>query len=108
MSFTMHKCRITVLKRTCHEDLMNEYLDKAFTNRGFCSCFEEGQTFEVDPSAASNEFSERCFWAWWSIYDDVVKVSAGGDIPGMKDKGTIVAGCRDWFRPVLFKVERMD
>ncbi len=22
--------------------------------------------------------------------------------------GTIIAGCREWFRPVIFKVERME
>ena len=103
----MHRCRITVVKKTHHADLSTEYLDDSCRNRGPCELFEEGQVFDVDPSLPSNELCSRCSWAWFSIYDDVVKVAVGGDIPGMKDNGTIVTGCRDWFRPVIFKVERI-
>jgi uncharacterized repeat protein (TIGR04076 family) len=29
-------------------------------------------------------------------------------MPGMKQRGTLIVGCTDWFRPVIFKVERID
>jgi uncharacterized repeat protein (TIGR04076 family) len=28
-------------------------------------------------------------------------------MPGIRQPGIIIAGCTDWFRPVIFKVERM-
>jgi len=34
-------------------------------------------------------------------------VAAGGDLPWIKQGGTVIAGCTDGFRPVIFKVERM-
>ncbi len=37
----------------------------------------------------------------------ILAVAYGGDMPGMKQRGTIVTGCTDWFRPVIFKVERL-
>jgi uncharacterized repeat protein (TIGR04076 family) len=37
-----------------------------------------------------------------------VTVLGGGRFPGMKDSGVAIAGCSDWFRPVIFKVERLD
>jgi len=33
---------------------------------------------------------------------------ASGDIPGMRQGGTTITGCRDWFRLVLFKIERLE
>ena len=29
------------------------------------------------------------------------------DLPWMKERGTVLTGCTDWLRPVIFKVERM-
>jgi len=31
-----------------------------------------------------------------------------GNIIGMKQNGTVITGCTDWFRPVIFKVERIE
>ena len=30
------------------------------------------------------------------------------EMPGLKQRGTILSGCTDWLRPVIFKVERLD
>lgn len=30
------------------------------------------------------------------------------DMPGIKQRGTVITGCTDWFRPVIFKVERIE
>jgi uncharacterized repeat protein (TIGR04076 family) len=35
-------------------------------------------------------------------------VFAGGDLPWMKQRGTVITGCTDWFRSVIFKVERVE
>ena len=39
---------------------------------------------------------------------DIVMVAMGANIVGIKQPGTTISSCADWFRPVLFKVERMD
>jgi len=35
-------------------------------------------------------------------------MSSGISKCGIRMSGTIITGCRDWFRPVIFKVERME
>jgi uncharacterized repeat protein (TIGR04076 family) len=106
--FETRKCKITVLKRTIHRDLIDEYLDDEHGNIGLCERFQEGQEFEIDPSTVPEDFCACCAWAWADIRDDIMTVAVGGDIPGIKQGGTVITGCRDWFRPVIFKVERLD
>ncbi len=108
MSVEMPKCRITVLKRTINRDLIDEYLDKD-TSKDFgpCDRFVDGQEFIVDGYSA--EVPEGfCAWAWADIRKDIFTVAAGADMPGMKQRGAVITGCTDWFRPVIFKVERVS
>lgn len=108
MSDGLPKCRITILKKSVNRDLIDEYMDDAYKNHGVCDCYEEGQEFVFDPSTMPEEFSARCPWAWADIRQDIMIVASGGNMPGIKPRGTIITGCRDWFRPVYFKVERME
>ncbi len=108
MSNEIPKCRITVLKRTVNQDLIDEYLDDEYQDHGVCECFQEGQEFEVDVSTMPEDFCSCCPWAWADIRQDIMMVAYGGNIPGIKTAGTTITGCRDWFRPVIFKVERME
>lgn len=101
----MSKCKITVLKRTINQDLIDEYLDETYKDIGPCECFREGQEFVIDPTVVPEDF---CIWAWADIRKDILTVAYGGDMPGMKRRGTVIVGCTDWSRPVIFKVERMD
>ena len=57
MSFEMAKCRITVLKRTLNQDLIDEYLDDAYKDTGLCECFEEGEGFVIDPFVVPEDFN---------------------------------------------------
>ena len=107
MSSELPKCRITVLKRTIHPDLIDEYLDDAYGDIGLCECFAEGDEFIVDPATLPEDFFARCAWAWADIRHDLLTVAYGGDMPGMNQPGTIITGCTDWLRPVIFKVERI-
>ena len=66
----------------------------------------EDQVFLVDPGEGVPE--GFCPWAWADIRRDILTVAYGADIPGMRQPGTVITGCTDWLRPVLFKVERMD
>ena len=106
MSFGLPRCKITVLKRTLNQDLVEEYLDDAYKDTGLCECFEDGQEFVIEPGEGVPE--GFCVWAWADMRSDIMTVAYGGDMPGMKQCGTFITGCTDWLRPVIFKVERMD
>ena len=108
MSSGMPRVKITVLKRTLNQDLIDEYLDDAYKDTGLCECFEEGEVFVVDPAAVPQDFVARCAWAWADIRKDIMTVAMGADLPGIKQPGTVISGCTDWLRPVIFKVERIE
>jgi uncharacterized repeat protein (TIGR04076 family) len=108
MPFETRRCKITVLKRTLHQDLIDEYLDGEYRDVGPCEQFSEGQEFIIDPSTVPEDFCACCPWAWADIRNDIMTVAVGGDIPGMRQGGTTITGCRDWFRLVLFKIERLE
>ena len=108
MSSEMPKCKITVLKRTINQDLIDEYLDDSYKHTGPCDCFEEGEEFVIDPSVVPEDFCARCAWAWADIRKDILTVAMGANMPGIRQSGTVITGCTDWLRPVIFKVERME
>jgi uncharacterized repeat protein (TIGR04076 family) len=109
MSMKLPTCKITVLKRTVNHDLIREYLEGEDKSTGFCECFHDGQEFILKSEADFQQVPQDfCDWAWADIRRDILTVAFGGNMPGMKQKGTLVTGCTDWFRPVIFKVERME
>jgi uncharacterized repeat protein (TIGR04076 family) len=54
------------------------------------------------------ELRAWCAWAWADIRKDIMTISSGADMQSMKQRGTVITGCTDWFRTVIFKVERME
>ena len=106
MSSGLPECKITVVKTTLHQDLIDEYLDDVHNHMGLCECFQDHQEFLVAPGEGVPE--GFCPWAWADIRHDILTVAYGADIPGMRQPGTVITGCTDWFRPVHFKVERLD
>ena len=108
MSFELPKCKITVLKRTLNQDLIDEYMEEAYQGTGKCERFSEGEEFLIDPIDVPEEFYNRCPWAWADIRKEIITVAMGADVPGVKQPGVILAGCSDWCRPVIFKVERVE
>jgi uncharacterized repeat protein (TIGR04076 family) len=102
-------CKITVLKRTLNEDLMNAFLEDAYQDRGPCEVFEDGQELFFEGYSLLEKVPEGfCPSAWADIRQDVFTLLVGGDIPGMKEPGVTISGCHDWFRPVLFRIQRID
>ena len=88
-------CKITVLKKTIHNDL---YKDIRGEEGKPCGVFEEGQEFILtSPYKPPEGF---CQWAWADIRHFIL-----GAWFGRED--ATVACCTDGFRPVLFKVERI-
>jgi uncharacterized repeat protein (TIGR04076 family) len=101
----MPKCKITVIKRMVNQDLADEYL-KDTEGLGPCGRFSDGQEFVVEhPFTMPEDF---CTWAWADIRQDILTIAVGGSLPWYKQPGTVIASCTDWFRPVIFKVERME
>lgn len=105
MSDEMPKVRITVLKRTFNADLVQEYLD-AGEGYGVCEQFQDGQEFVTErPWHKPEGF---CAWAWADIRGNIQTIMVGGDLPWIKERGVAIAGCTDVFRPVIFKIERVE
>jgi uncharacterized repeat protein (TIGR04076 family) len=102
----MPKCKVTVLKRTIDRDLIHEYLEDEYQDIGPCECFTDGQEILIEDYAVVPE--GFCPSAWADIRKDILAVAMGANMPGIKQPGTIIAGCLDWFRPVIFKVERVE
>lgn len=101
----LSKVKITVLKRTVNHDLAEEYLN---ITGDFVACprFREGQETIVERYCEIPE--DFCPWAWADIRKDVKTIAVGGNLSYLKQQGTAIAGCTDWFRPVIFKLERME
>ena len=101
----MSKCKITVLKRMVNSDLAKEYLDIA-GDFGACERFSDGQEIIIERHFEIPE--GFCPWAWADIRRDIKTIAAGGNLSWVKQRGTAIAGCTDWFRPVIFKIERIE
>ena len=104
----MNKCRITVLKRTFNEDLVEKYSAENQPGNPLTPCptYYDGQEFIIENDAKMPK--GFCFWAWADIQRDVAAVMYGADIPWITQKGTMINCCSDGLRPVIFKLERID
>ncbi len=103
----MPKVRITILKRTLHQDLVDTYIqDEAFRNRfTVCPIFEEGQTFvSEDWPTKPAGFCER---AWPDIRHEVAMVMYNATVPWIERPGVTITCCNDGLRPVVFEIERV-
>ena len=103
----MARVRITVVKKALHQDLLDAHLSDDQKERGFgiCTAFEEGQTFEIEPLGYPDGF---CPWAWADIQRDVLMVVFGNGYPWVGPANTAISCCTDGFRPVTFKIERVE
>ena len=106
MSLGMARCKITVLKRTINQDLIDEYMVDEYRGTGPCEYFRDGQEFIIEDHVEVPE--GFCASAWADIRKDIFSVATGSNMPWIRQAGTTIAGCTDWFRPVIFKVERME
>ena len=90
------QCKITVLRKSFHEDL---YLQYPYGAAAACGRFEEGQVFYTnyrwDPPEGF------CHWAWGDLRPIIHSMHAGHSTP-------LVSCCTDGLRPVIFKLERVE
>jgi len=102
----LSKCRVTVLRRSLDQELIVEFLDSTYADMKPCESFSDGQEFLVEKLFRPPD--GFCSWAWADIRHVIARVASGGEMPGMRRGGVEIAGCTDWFRPVLFKIERVE
>ena len=109
MSDHMPKCKITIISRKIEQELINEYLVDKYQSLGLCDIFSDGQEFVLEKWGDLYEVPEGfCASAWADIRKDILLIASGGNMHGIKQPGKLITSCRDWFRPVLFKVERIQ
>ena len=109
MSSKEPTCKITVLKRTLNSDLLGEYVSEEYHSLGACDRLSDGQEFLLDGFEELASVPEGfCDWAWADIRHEILRVAWAGDQPGFKEPGVAIAACSDYFRPVYFKIERIE
>jgi uncharacterized repeat protein (TIGR04076 family) len=87
--------KITVLKRGFEK----EFVDQLKTGpKGPCTRFSDGQEFTITSQWSMP--AKFCEWAWADIRTYIPMVLGQGN--------PIAACCTDGFRPVFFKLERVD
>ena len=102
--FKMLKVRITVMRRTTYEDLMEKYENPI---EHACS-MKLGQVFIADGCKRPEGFCES---AWDSISPFVMTLAhGGGDFYDgwMKNPKSAMISCNDGFRPVSFLLEAIE
>ena len=100
----MKKIKITVMKKTCHQDLIDRYenpIENACT-------VEEGQVFIANGWQRPEGLCES---AWESMSAFVMALSHGAEnfySGWMKNPKSAMISCNDGFRPVSFLIETLD
>ncbi len=100
----MKKCRITVMKTACYQDLIERYENPI---QHACD-MKEGQVFIANGWKRPQGMCES---AWESMSSFVMALSHGADnlYDGwMKDTHSAMISCNDGFRPVSFLIEALE
>ena len=95
------RVRISILTRSIHPEFLREFTTGVWS---VCSRFEECDQFVSEGANMPEGF---CSWAWCDIQKYVLTLARGGDFVGVKP-GAFVTCCTDGFRPVFFKLERLE
>ena len=104
----MPRIRITVVKRLNFNEIHADS-DVGCTPdmEPICSLFEEGQEFVVGPDL--REMPEGfCPGAFVDIFRFISGLRAGANYGWVKEGGRLLTCCTDGFRPVVFRLERME
>ena len=100
----MKKCRITVIKITCYQDLIEKY-----ENPISHACdMKEGRVFIANGWEKPDGF---CDSAWESVSPFVMTLAHGGVMlydGWMINPRSAMISCKDGFRPVSFYIEALD
>lgn len=100
----MKKIRITVLRKVCHKDLIEQY-ENPIEN---ACCMEEGQVFIANGWQRPEGLCES---AWETMSPFVMGMAHGAEnfYDGwMKNPKSAMVSCNDGFRPVSFFIETLE
>jgi uncharacterized repeat protein (TIGR04076 family) len=102
----MARVKITVVKRL-NRDIIHADSQPGCSSKGppVCPLFREGQEFVTDMKSAPAGF---CPGAYADLFRYITGLEAGADYPWMNEKGVVLAACNDGFRPVIFRLERIE
>jgi uncharacterized repeat protein (TIGR04076 family) len=102
----MAQVKITVVKRLNRDVIHTDsQLDCSCKGPPVCPLFREGQEFVADMKSVPAGF---CPGAYADLFRFITGLEAGADYPWMNEKGVVLAACNDGFRPVIFKLERIE
>lgn len=100
----MKKCRITVMRIACYDDLIEKYENLI---EHACDLIE-GKVFIANGWQKPDGLCES---AWGTMSPFVLALSHGGEnfYDGwMKNRKSAMISCNDGFRPVSFYIEALD
>lgn len=100
----MKKCRITVIRKACYQDLIDQYENPI---EHACD-LTEGKVFIANGWKRPEGLCES---AWESMSPFVMTLSHGGkDLyrGWMKNERSAMISCNDGFRPVSFLIEALE
>ena len=100
----MKKIRITVLRKACYRDLMEQYENPIEHACDMC----EGQVFIAN---GWEKPEGLCQSAWDTMSPFVMTLAHGGGYfydGWMKNPHSALISCNDGFRPVSFLIEALD
>jgi uncharacterized repeat protein (TIGR04076 family) len=70
-----------------------------------CTAFEDGQSFVAEYTKIPKGF---CAGAWADVFRFVLALQSGANFPWMREPGKVLVACNDGFRPVIFRIERIE
>ena len=98
--------KITVVKRLSFDEI---HADSdpgcSATMPPVCDQFVEGQEFVTDLMRVPDGF---CPAAFVDIFRFISGLRSGANYPWMNEPGKVLACCTDGFRPVVFRLERIE
>lgn len=97
--------KITVVKKIDNQDVIEKYGNPTRTDLKECPLLNVGDELFVKDMTIPEGF---CSWAWSDIIRDVALLSFGGNAGNVNKKGTFITSCTDGFRPVIFRLERVE
>ncbi len=101
----MAKCSIEVIKKTVNKDIQDMYANTDIVD-GECTWFQVGDKFIYEQGGTFPE--GFCPWAWADLHREIEGTCLGADFHWVKGDGTMISCCTDGFRPVVFRIQRIE
>jgi uncharacterized repeat protein (TIGR04076 family) len=102
----MTKVKITVVKRLNFDEIhADSDVGCSAKMDSVCDQFKEGQEFVTDMTRVPEGF---CPGAFVDIFRFISGLRSGANYPWMNEPGKVLVCCTDGFRPVVFRLERIE